>query len=73
MTLLFALRHGTLGLRGTTMEPLDHFATIERVGGKAMAEEYRRALENGHIEELLKRMENDLAKTLRRDIARVSK
>jgi hypothetical protein len=45
------------------MEQLEqHFATIERVGGKAKADEYRRALENGHIEELLKRMENDLAK-----------
>jgi hypothetical protein len=56
------------------MEQLEqHFATIERVGGKAMADEFRRALENGHIEELLKWMENDLAKTLRQEIALVSK
>jgi len=56
------------------MEQLEqHFAKIERVGGKAMADEFRRALENGHIEELLKWMENDLAKTLRQEIALVSK
>jgi hypothetical protein len=55
------------------MEQLEHhFATIERVRGKSMADEYRRALENGHIEELLKWMENDLAATLSQDVALVS-